>query len=138
MKDDVRIRLRMAQLQPGQSAEFSTRVFSPILPQYDENGENVASIDRLFVNDLLQFGVAYNTGRNEYGLQMPCYQVAEDAAIRSLGREIVSAERQLQDECRPQRVHYATQKIERRFSTAMSSEIKGVHSTLSITVYRVK
>lgn len=137
MKDDVRIRLRMEQLQPGQSAEFSTRVFTPILP-IDDEGDTIPPLDRLFVNNLLHDGFTYTTGRNQYGFEMNPYEVAEDAAMRNLGREIVCAERQLQDECRPQRVHYATQKIERRFSTAMSSEIKGVHSTLSITVYRVK
>jgi hypothetical protein len=123
MKDTVRIFERLASLQPGQSAEFSTRVFTPISadPAYH-------LMDRLFVNNYIGDGLAYD-GDNQY-------ETAEHNAMQSLGQEVVRAERQMDHQ--PRRVHYATQKIERRFSTSMGSEIKGVHSTLSITVYRVK
>ena len=132
MKDRITARLR--GLEVGQRAAFIERVHTSI-PTVDETGAHINMIDRATVNDVL-LGECMSNFSNVSPDRVR-WEVAEEDTMYRLARDVVSAERVLQDEYLPQRVHFATQKIERRFSTSMGQDARGVHSTLSITVYRV-
>jgi len=123
-----RIKERLTALEVGQSCEFTTSVYTKVSqPPVSPDPSGLAMLRS--INDVL-------TGENNPNEDGEEHEHGESRALANLADAVVEVEREVQDEYRPQRTHFAAVGVRRSFDRSMGEAARGVFSVLSITVYR--